>query len=88
MAALTSAHPLAPNVACEYDAACKQDAQGVWHIGNGVTQQDFDEALSDLIACGAKPMATGKDVDYDRLQSEGCSDPVLRDNTPVTKQDY
>lgn len=88
MAALTSTQPLSPNVACEYGAACKQDDQGVWHIGNGVTQQDFDEALADLIASGAKPMTAGKNEAYARLQSEGFADPVRRDHTPVTKQDY
>ena len=87
MTILTSNHPLAPNVASEYDASCKQDEQGLWHIGNGVTQRDFDEALADLIARGAKPMTTGKNEAYARLQSEGFADPVRRDDTPGTKQD-
>ena len=71
MATITSTHPLSPNVACEYGAACKQDDQGVWHIGNGVTQRYFDEALADLIACNAKPMTSGVNKAYMQLQSEG-----------------
>ena len=71
MSVLTSTHELSPNVAAEYDAACKQDDQGVWHIGNGVTQQDFDEALADLIACGAKPITSARNAAYINIQSEG-----------------
>jgi hypothetical protein len=71
MSALTSTHPLSPNVAAEYGAACAQDEHGVWHIGNGVTQQDFDEALADLIAINATPMTKGRNEAYERIQSEG-----------------
>lgn len=71
MQALTTTNPLAPNVAAEYGASCNQDVHGVYHIGNGVTQQDFDDALADLVAGGAKPINMLQKAVYDRLQSEG-----------------
>jgi hypothetical protein len=71
MQALKTTNPLAPNVAAEYGASCNQDANGVYHIGNGVTQQDFDDALADLVACGAKPINMARKAAYDNLQSEG-----------------
>ncbi len=71
MTALTTTNPLAPNVAACYGASCKL-VDGVYVIGNGVTQEDFDEALADLVARGAKPIKCGGKAAYDRLQSEGC----------------
>ena len=66
---LHTTNPLAPNVAAEFGASCHQDVAGVYHIGNGVTQQDFDEALEDLV--GAKPLDITKQSNYDDVQSEG-----------------
>jgi hypothetical protein len=71
MTALTTTNPLAPNVAAEYGASCVRDDQGVYHIGNGVTQQDFDEALADLVAAGAVPQIGQRSAAYDNIQSEG-----------------
>ena len=68
---MQTTNPLAPNVAAEFGCSCKQDANGVWHIGNGLDQADFDEALADLIACGAKLMIGKGNAAYDALQSEG-----------------
>lgn len=73
MRALTTTNPLAPNVAACYRAPCKL-VDGVYIIGDGVTQEDFDEALADLVACGAKPIKCGGNAAYDRLQSEGFGD--------------
>lgn len=71
MSKLTTINPLAPNVAAEYGASCHQDVHGVYHIGNGVTQQDFDDALADLVAGHAKPLDMAQKAPYDKLQSEG-----------------
>ena len=68
---LQTTHELAPNVAAEYGASCHQDANGVYHIGNGVTQQDFDDALAELVAAGATPIDMVRKAAYDNLQSEG-----------------
>jgi uncharacterized iron-regulated membrane protein len=68
---LTTTNPLAPNVAAEYGASCHQDATGVYHIRNGVTQQDFDEALAYLVKANAKPLNMARKALYDNLQSEG-----------------
>ena len=70
MTALTTTNPLAPNVAAEYGAIIKM-IDGVYHIYNGVTQQDFDEALADLVASGAKPINRVAQNAVDKIQSEG-----------------
>lgn len=73
MKALTTTNPLAPNVAAEYGASCNQDVNGVYHIGNGVTQEDFDEIINDWAASGVqpKPINMAFKAAYDNLQSEG-----------------
>lgn len=73
MAEITSTNPLSPNVAAEFGARCVQDASGVYHIYNGVTQQDFDEVISDWAARGVspKPINMARKAAYDNLQSEG-----------------
>ena len=73
MQALTTTNPLAPNVAAEYRASCHQGVDGVYHIGNGVTQQDFDDVINDWAARGVepKPINMARKAAYDRLQSEG-----------------
>lgn len=65
---LKTTNPQAPNVAAEYGASCHQDAHGVYHIGNGVSQQDFDDALADL---AGTPLNMKQRAVYDKLQSEG-----------------
>lgn len=73
MQALTTTNPLAPNVAAEYGASCHQDTNGVYHIGNGVTQQDFDDVINDWAQSGVnpKPINMARKAAYDNLQSEG-----------------
>ena len=73
MQALTTNNPLAPNVAAEYGASCNQDMHGVYHIGNGVSQQDFDDVIDDWAARGVqpKPINMARKAAYDHLQSEG-----------------
>ena len=73
MQALTTTNPLAPNVAAEYGASCHQDANGVYHIGNGVTQQDFDDVITDRDASDVHPtpINMARRAAYDALQSEG-----------------
>lgn len=68
---LTSKHPLAPNVAYELGASCNQDAEGFFHVGNGVTQKDFDSILKSLLAAGARPLNILRQKKYDNVQSEG-----------------
>ena len=70
MNALTTKNPLAPNVAAEFGAIIKM-IDGVYHVYNGVTQQDFDEALDDLIASGAKPLNRAAQNAVYKIQSEG-----------------
>lgn len=74
MQTLTTTNPLAPNVAAEYGASCKQDENGVYHIGNGVTQEEFDEVINEWAASGfqPKPINMARKAAYDNLQSEGC----------------
>ena len=73
MIALTTTNPLAPNVAAEYGASCHQDENGVYHIGNGVSQEDFDDVINDWDARGVqpKPINMARKAAYDNLQSEG-----------------
>lgn len=67
---LTTTNELAPNVAAEFGAIIKM-IDGVYHIYNGVTQQDFDEALADLVASGARPLNRAAKNVIDNIQSEG-----------------
>ena len=73
MQALTTTNPLAPNVASEYGASCHQDVTGVYHIGNGVSQEDFDDVVNDWATRGVqpKPINMARRAAYDNLQSEG-----------------
>ena len=68
--ALTTTNPLAPNVAAEFGAIIKM-IDGVYHIYNGVTQRDFDEALADLVASGVKPLNRTAKNTINNIQSEG-----------------
>lgn len=67
---LTTTNPLAPNVAAEFGAIIKM-IDGAYHICNGVTQQDFDEVLAELVASGAKPLNRAAQNTIDNIQSEG-----------------
>lgn len=73
MQKLTTTNPLAPNVAAEFGASCHQTVDGVYHIGNGVSQRDFDEVLADWAAAGVtpKPINMARKAAYDNIQSEG-----------------
>ena len=68
---LKTTNQLAPNVAAEYGASCHQDADGIYHIGNGVSQQDFDDALIDFAGATPKTLSLKQRALYDKLQSEG-----------------
>ena len=70
MNALTTTNPAAPAVAREFGAICKL-IDGVYHIYNGVTQDDFDSVLAEYAANGTIPPTAKQLAAYDRLQSEG-----------------
>lgn len=68
----TSNHELAPMAARQFDASYKT-VDGVTHVGNGVTQQELDDMIAELVAEGNKPSK----IDYAALKnamSEGHGD--------------
>lgn len=64
---MQSRHPRAPEVAREFGAMCKL-IDGMYHIYNGVTQEEFDDALAELEAAGPAKINYAA---YDHIQSEG-----------------